>query len=47
MVIVPKHWFFNDWRPWNGGAGNGEMAFHAFKDEFDLRRGASRQARAQ
>jgi hypothetical protein len=36
MVIVPKHWFFNDWRPWNGGAGNGEMAFHAFKDGFDF-----------
>ena len=36
MVIVPKHWFFNDWRAWNGGASNGEMAFQGFKDGFDF-----------
>src|ERR1700758_1517982 len=36
MVIIPKHWFFNDWRAWNGGASNGEMAFQAFKDGFDF-----------
>jgi hypothetical protein len=35
-VIVPKHWFFNDWRAWHGGASNGEMAFQAFKDGFDF-----------
>jgi len=36
MVIVPKHWFFNDWRAWNGGASSGEMAFQQFKDGFDF-----------
>jgi peptidoglycan/xylan/chitin deacetylase (PgdA/CDA1 family) len=36
MVIVPKHWYFNDWRAWNGGASNGEMAFQGFKDGFDF-----------
>ena len=36
MVIVPKHWFFNDWRAWNGGASSSEMAFQQFKDGFDF-----------
>ena len=36
MVIIPKHWYFNDWRAWNGGASNGEMAFQGFKDGFDF-----------
>ena len=35
-VIVPKHWFFNDWRAWNDGASSGEMAFRQFKDGFDF-----------
>jgi len=35
-VIVPKHWFFNDWRAWNGGASSGEMALQQFKDGFDF-----------
>ena len=35
MCIIPKHWFFNDWRSWNGGASNGAMAFEGFKDGFD------------
>ena len=26
MVIVPKHWFFNDWRAWNGGASTSERS---------------------
>lgn len=36
MVIVPKHWFFNDWRAWNGGASSSETAFQQFKDGFDF-----------
>ena len=36
ITIIPKHWYFNDWRAWNGGASNGEMAFQAFKDGFDF-----------
>jgi peptidoglycan/xylan/chitin deacetylase (PgdA/CDA1 family) len=36
MVIVPKHWYFNDWRAWNGGASSSEMAFQQFKDGFDF-----------
>ena len=36
MVIVPKHWFFNDWRAWNGGASTSENAFQQFKDGFDF-----------
>jgi peptidoglycan/xylan/chitin deacetylase (PgdA/CDA1 family) len=36
MVVVPKHWFFNDWRAWNGGASSGDMAFQQFKDGFDF-----------
>jgi peptidoglycan/xylan/chitin deacetylase (PgdA/CDA1 family) len=36
MCIIPKHWYFNDWRMWNGGASNGAMAFDGFKDGFDF-----------
>jgi peptidoglycan/xylan/chitin deacetylase (PgdA/CDA1 family) len=36
MCIIPKHWFFNDWRAWNGGASNGAMALQGFKDGFDF-----------
>ena len=36
ITIIPKHWFFNDFRAWNGGASNGRMAFEGFKDGFDF-----------
>jgi peptidoglycan/xylan/chitin deacetylase (PgdA/CDA1 family) len=36
MTIIPKHWYFNDWRAWNGGASNGAMAVEGFKDAFDF-----------
>ena len=36
MTIIPKHWFFNDFRMWNGGASNGSMALQGFKDGFDF-----------
>jgi peptidoglycan/xylan/chitin deacetylase (PgdA/CDA1 family) len=36
MVVIPKHWFFNDWRMWNGGASNGAMAVQGFKEGFDF-----------
>ena len=35
MCIIPKHWYFNDWRAWAGGSSNSEMAFQGFKDGFD------------
>ena len=35
ICIIPKHWYFNDWRMWNNGASNGSMAFEGFKDAFD------------
>ncbi len=36
MTIIPKHWFYNDFRAWNGGASNGRMALEGFKDGFDF-----------
>jgi peptidoglycan/xylan/chitin deacetylase (PgdA/CDA1 family) len=36
MVIIPKHWYFNDWRAWAGGATSSGEAFNAFKDAFDF-----------
>jgi peptidoglycan/xylan/chitin deacetylase (PgdA/CDA1 family) len=36
MVIIPKHWFFNDWRAWAGGASSGAEAVRAFCDGFDF-----------
>lgn len=36
LVIIPKHWFYNDRRAWNGGATSGAIAFEAFKDGFDF-----------
>jgi peptidoglycan/xylan/chitin deacetylase (PgdA/CDA1 family) len=36
MVIVPKHWYFNDWRAWAGGANSGAHAVEAFTDAFDF-----------
>jgi peptidoglycan/xylan/chitin deacetylase (PgdA/CDA1 family) len=36
MCIVPKHWYFNDWRAWAGGATSSGEAFRAFKDGFDF-----------
>lgn len=36
IVIIPKHWYFNDWRAWAGGASNGADAVRAFTDAFDF-----------
>jgi peptidoglycan/xylan/chitin deacetylase (PgdA/CDA1 family) len=36
IVIIPKLWFYNDKRAWDGGASNGLMAFDAFKEGFDF-----------
>ncbi|MFN3891181.1 MAG: polysaccharide deacetylase family protein [Beijerinckiaceae bacterium] len=36
MVVIPKHWYYNDWRMWNGGASNGAMAVQGFTDAFDF-----------
>jgi peptidoglycan/xylan/chitin deacetylase (PgdA/CDA1 family) len=36
MVIIPKHWYFNDWRAWAGGATSGAEAVRAFQDGFDF-----------
>jgi peptidoglycan/xylan/chitin deacetylase (PgdA/CDA1 family) len=36
MVVIPKHWFFNDLRGWNGGGLGGAEAFQAFKYSFDF-----------
>ena len=36
IVIIPKHWFFNDLRGWNGGGLGGAEAFDAFKYGFDF-----------
>ena len=35
ICIIPKHWFFNDLRAWNGGGLSGAEAFQSFKDSFD------------
>jgi peptidoglycan/xylan/chitin deacetylase (PgdA/CDA1 family) len=35
ITIIPKHWYFNDWRAWGGGQSNGEIAFQGFKSAFD------------
>lgn len=36
ISIIPKHWFFNDFRAWNGGASSGRMALEGFSDAFDF-----------
>jgi hypothetical protein len=36
IVVIPKHWFFNDLRGWNGGGLGGAEAFQAFKYGFDF-----------
>lgn len=36
ITIIPKHWYFNDWRAWGGGLSNGETAFEGFKAAFDF-----------
>jgi peptidoglycan/xylan/chitin deacetylase (PgdA/CDA1 family) len=36
ITIIPKHWFFNDFRAWNGGASSGRMALEGFVDGFDF-----------
>jgi len=36
ITIIPKHWYYNDWRAWNGGASNGATAVEGFKDAFDF-----------
>lgn len=36
IVIVPKHWYFNDFRAWNGGASTGTMAAQGFVESFDF-----------
>lgn len=36
ICIIPKHWYYNDWRAWNGGASGAGMAFQQFKDGFDF-----------
>jgi peptidoglycan/xylan/chitin deacetylase (PgdA/CDA1 family) len=36
IVIIPKHWFFNDLRAWNGGGLSGAEAFQSFKYSFDF-----------
>jgi peptidoglycan/xylan/chitin deacetylase (PgdA/CDA1 family) len=36
MVIIPKHWYFNDWRAWGGGSSSGGEAVRAFCDAFDF-----------
>jgi peptidoglycan/xylan/chitin deacetylase (PgdA/CDA1 family) len=45
MTIIPKHWYYNDWRAWNGGASNGAMAVEGFKDAFDFVREEALQGR--
>lgn len=36
MVIIPKHWYFNDVAAWHGGASNNGMVFQGFKEGFDF-----------
>lgn len=36
ITIIPKHWYFNDWRAWGGGQSNGEIAYDGFKAAFDF-----------
>ena len=36
IVVIPKHWFFNDLRAWNGGGLAGAEAFDSFKYGFDF-----------
>jgi len=36
IVIIPKLWYFNDWRAWGGGLSNGAIAFQGFKEAFDF-----------
>lgn len=36
IVVIPKHWFFNDLRAWNGGGLSGAEAFDSFKYGFDF-----------
>ena len=36
IVVIPKHWFFNDLRAWNGGGLGGAEAFQSFKYSFDF-----------
>lgn len=36
ITIIPKHWYFNDWRAWGGGQSNGEIAFQGFKAAFEF-----------
>mgnify|MGYP003343786468 CR=1 FL=1 len=36
MTIIPKHWYFNDWRAWAGGSSDGEIAYRGFRDSFDF-----------
>lgn len=36
IAIIPKHWYFNDWRAWGGGQSNGEIALQGFKAAFDF-----------
>lgn len=45
IVIIPKHWFFNDLRGWNGGGLAGAEAFQAFKYGFDFVREEARRGR--
>jgi peptidoglycan/xylan/chitin deacetylase (PgdA/CDA1 family) len=36
ICVIPKQWFFNDLRAWNGGGLSGAEAFDAFKYGFDF-----------
>lgn len=36
MVVIPKHWYFNDWRMWGGGSSSASQAFEGFRDSFDF-----------
>jgi len=36
ICIIPKHWYFNDLRAWNGGGLSGAEAFDAFRYSFDF-----------
>lgn len=36
MVVIPKHWYFNDWRMWGGGSSSATQAFEGFRDSFDF-----------
>lgn len=45
MVVIPKHWYFNDWRAWNGGASSGGMAFEQFRESFDFVRAEAKRGK--